>query len=98
MVLVDKEVRLRRLVAKLVGVQSRTWAGSGRRVEPVSGRWWWRWVSWVTRTKCLLNLPLCPTKPTQQRCILISFESRSGGRAITLVLSIESDFEPHLTK
>ena len=45
MVLVDKEVRLRRLVAKLVGVQSRTWAGSGRRVEPVSGWWRRRWLS-----------------------------------------------------
>ena len=33
--LVDKEVR----VSRLVGVQSRTWAGSGIREEPVLGRW-----------------------------------------------------------
>ena len=41
MTLVDKEVR----VSRLVGVQSRTWAGSGIREEPVLGRWWCWWVS-----------------------------------------------------
>ena len=35
MTIVDKEVR----VSRLVGVQSRTWAGSGIREEPVLGRW-----------------------------------------------------------
>ena len=85
MVLVDKEVEAEE-VGGSAGGRAEQDMGRVRQQGGAGFRWrWWRWTgAGVTRTKCLLNLPLCPTKPTQQRWTLISFESRSGATAVSI--------------